>query len=560
MNITKLELTHFGKFHLKTITFTSGLNIVYGRNEAGKSTIHAFVRSMLFGIPDTEEGNARYDHYLPWNTPDEFCGKMWISKDAKIYRIERSFLKPQPTLSVFDETTGQKLEPAKQMLREILSGLTETNYLNTICIEQLKSATDPQLAKELEEMAANASQSKNMNIDVEKARQELLLKKQSLESQIVTDIDETRQKNEKMAAESKDRLSRLQRSRYIREKQSADLQLQIKTKKRQAEEDLMAYERERDELRRRYEADKKASENAAYTDEKTSGGHGWIVWLFLAVLAGAFSIYRYLTFGMQNRSDFWMITAGVCAAFVCLVIAFVSVWKGQEKKKNAAAAKKLSNEMNAKFKESQNAFEECKKRMPAQAGELCKPLEEQYAKAQRELSYLVHQQKEEEKIVEALEEKNQKLKGAATENARLKEEIESVDLAIRTIMHVSGRIRGTFGNLLNSEASKILFDITDGKYEKLVIGQDMKVRVYSDERSVSLESVSRGTIEQIYLSIRVAAAKLLWKDEPMPFLFDDVFAYYDDERLAAAIAMLKKCGHQVIIFSCHSREDSLLGK
>ena len=41
-------------------------------------------------------------------------------------------------------------------------------------------------------------------------------------------------------------------------------------------------------------------------------------------------------------------------------------------------------------------------------------------------------------------------------------------------------------------------------------------------------------------------------------LFDDVFAYYDDERLAAAIDMLKKCGHQVIIFSCHSREDSLL--
>ena len=42
-------------------------------------------------------------------------------------------------------------------------------------------------------------------------------------------------------------------------------------------------------------------------------------------------------------------------------------------------------------------------------------------------------------------------------------------------------------------------------------------------------------------------------------LFDDVFAYYDDERLAAAINMLKKCGHQVIVFSCHSREDSLLG-
>ena len=160
----------------------------------------------------------------------------------------------------------------------------------------------------------------------------------------------------------------------------------------------------------------------------------------------------------------------------------------------------------------------------------------------------MHEQKEEEKILLSLEENDQKLKGAAAENARLAEEIESVNMALKTMDHVSERIRATFGNLLNSEASKILFDITDGKYEKVVIGQDMKVRVYADERE----------IEQIYLSIRVAAAKLLWQDEPMPFLFDDVFAYYDDERLAAAINMLKKCGHQVIIFSCHSREDSLL--
>ena len=90
MNILKLELTHFGKFHLKTITFTSGLNIVYGKNEAGKSTIHAFVRSMLFGIPDTEEGNERYSHYLPWETPHDFCGRMWIKKDDKEYLMMAS--------------------------------------------------------------------------------------------------------------------------------------------------------------------------------------------------------------------------------------------------------------------------------------------------------------------------------------------------------------------------------------------------------------------------------------------------------------------------------------
>ena len=62
---------------------------------------------------------------------------------------------------------------------------------------------------------------------------------------------------------------------------------------------------------------------------------------------------------------------------------------------------------------------------------------------------------------------HQGLKGAAAENARLAEEIESVNMALKTMDHVSERIRATFGNLLNSEASKILFDITDGKYEKV---------------------------------------------------------------------------------------------
>lgn len=48
--------------------------------------------------------------------------------------------------------------------------------------------------------------------------------------------------------------------------------------------------------------------------------------------------------------------------------------------------------------------------MPTDAADRCKPLEEQYEKAQRELSYLVHEQKEEEKILMSLEENDQKLK------------------------------------------------------------------------------------------------------------------------------------------------------
>ena len=147
-------------------------------------------------------------------------------------------------------------------------------------------------------MAVNASQSKNLNIDVKQAKQELLLKKQSLQSQIVNDVDSVHQKNQKMADESGKRLSRLQRSRYIREKQSSDLQTKIETERRQAEEELMAYERERNELRRRYESDKKASENAA--NANMTAAHIYELWecrcdiYTLFVLYALYSLVQHL--------------------------------------------------------------------------------------------------------------------------------------------------------------------------------------------------------------------------------------------------------------------------
>ena len=142
------------------------------------------------------------------------------------------------------------------------------------------------------------------------------------------------------------------------------------------------------------------------------------------------------------------------------------------------------------------------------------------------------------------------------ENEGYREELDAVVMAYRTLTRVSGRIQDTFGNLLNAETSKLLKKVTAGKYEKVFGDRDMKVHLLEDEREIGLTSVSRGTIEQIYLCIRVAAAMLLWQTEDMPFIFDDVFAFYDDERLEAAMRMLKECGHQAIIFSCHTRESN----
>ena len=56
MQILELNLRHFGRFCQQTIPFHSGLNIIYGGNESGKSTICAFIRAMLFGLEPRGRG------------------------------------------------------------------------------------------------------------------------------------------------------------------------------------------------------------------------------------------------------------------------------------------------------------------------------------------------------------------------------------------------------------------------------------------------------------------------------------------------------------------------
>ena len=50
MIIRELILKNFGRFRNRSIRLEEGINIIYGENESGKSTLHAFIQGMLFGL------------------------------------------------------------------------------------------------------------------------------------------------------------------------------------------------------------------------------------------------------------------------------------------------------------------------------------------------------------------------------------------------------------------------------------------------------------------------------------------------------------------------------
>ena len=87
MRLLELHIDGFGKFHDRTISFNDGINIIYGKNEAGKSTLHTFIRGMLFGI---ERGRGRaakndlYTKYEPWENSGTYEGWLRLEKDGWI--------------------------------------------------------------------------------------------------------------------------------------------------------------------------------------------------------------------------------------------------------------------------------------------------------------------------------------------------------------------------------------------------------------------------------------------------------------------------------------------
>ena len=130
-------------------------------------------------------------------------------------------------------------------------------------------------------------------------------------------------------------------------------------------------------------------------------------------------------------------------------------------------------------------------------------------------------------------------------------------MAADHLEQLSEEMRGYLKRDLNEKASSFICEITGGKYKKLVTDEKLHVSLMTDEKRVEIEQVSRGTVEQVYLALRMAVGELLCEEE-MPVMLDDAFAYYDEERMLQTLRWLKEHKKQVIIFTCQTREEQVM--
>lgn len=180
MRIKELYIKAFGKFIDREFKLGDNLNIIYGLNETGKSTIHRFIEAMLFGF--VKPGVKRrvlmeeYDRYRPW-TGELYGGSLVYQVGGRLYKVERNLEKGRESVRVFDHVTGEELTRSftyDKARRELLFarehlGVSHSFFRNTISVSQLGSKSDADLAREIQTYLGNLGSAGDANLSVAKA-------------------------------------------------------------------------------------------------------------------------------------------------------------------------------------------------------------------------------------------------------------------------------------------------------------------------------------------------------------------------------------------------------
>jgi len=144
--------------------------------------------------------------------------------------------------------------------------------------------------------------------------------------------------------------------------------------------------------------------------------------------------------------------------------------------------------------------------------------------------------------------------------ARLEVDAKSLGIAYNELDAARREYQTRYRDLLSDRATGRFRELSGVFSRRVVFGEDFEVGVTEDGRTVTLEQLSQGARDQLYLSIRLALADLLARDVELPFIFDDPFLTCDEprtERIREALLTIA-ASRQVIVLS-HRNEIASWG-
>lgn len=546
MVIKELYIKNFGKLTERHFYLRHGIQILSGENESGKSTLHAFIRAMLFGL---ERGRGRaaakddFTRYEPWDTPGNYAGMMRFSCGGRTFRLERSFDRYTKRASLVCEDDGEELSVEQGDLDMLLGGLTPGLFDSTVSVGQLQAEPGQELYDALENYAANYLETGSMEIDLAAAFRMLKEKKR----------DVSRALKEEDAAREAQREKLLSEIRYL----ERDIE-ELDTEYAQREERFSDIEKSRiEESKTEQSRSESGYMQQEGSEEKAVIGSRNLIFTGIAGLFAGAAGFRWSTFLSSQGEAVNFLTIGVIAGVAALIgiicLAAGSIMWIRERKtgknRRAGQEKGVGGRTagigeTARFMESARALQEQR--------------EDTRQRLLWDMEHLRLESKEKEIRRDNLREQWAEWEVSDVQK-RLRQSLHALEIAEETLQGTAKEAGNSGTDTMKKKASEIFARITEGRYSRIEFERGQHIFVWDGVRRIPAERLSRGTIEQIYLSVRLAAADMLL-EEDVPLIFDDAFAFYDDKRLESALKWLSGQGKQVIIFTCQNREEEIVEK
>ena len=520
MIIQKLEITSFGKFSNKIINFSDGLNIIYGDNESGKSTLISFIYAMLYGFGDNRGKTLSIrEKFTPWE--GGVCeGKITLkTDDGKIISIYRKAgnTKKYDILRVYDYDTGEELS----LTPEEIVGINSDTFFKTLCIKQLSTVFDGN-NDEITQRLSNIASTGDENASYEKA--------QRLLEGIRREIQPQRGSGGELL-DIINKIAVLETHKNMQENISSELQ--------SINSLLPAAEKEAWELKSDYEELLKKDYNSSIAHlmgrmeeikRNNSKKKAPLISLIGGIILSVFSLI--------------MATSKIDYSYFLLLIGLLFIIYGLIKRRGAENTSIITIEEELETLRAQKKDYENKLTI----------LKERLSSSESRLNSL-RLRKETLKL--SISEGNDNSTSLYERKKLLETKLKTVTLASEALKKAHEKMQKNFTPSLSLRASQYFSIISSGKYSRIFLDEQFGVRV---DGAIPHESsfFSGGTVDQMYLSVRLSLIDMLFKEKSCSLILDQPFLQYDERRKKKTLELLDNLqnNRQILLFTSDKNVNS----
>ena len=635
MKINKLKINSYGKLKNKEIELKDNINIIYGKNEAGKSTLLKFIINSFYGISKNKKGKdySDFDKYLPWSE-EEFSGKIEYELDNKEkYEVYRDFKKKNP--KIFNE---KKEDISKQFNIDKSKGneffydqtkIDEELFLSTIVANQqevkleksetniliqkianlvgtgddnvsYKRAIDRINRRQLEEIGSQKSREKPINI-IERKIENLEEEKNELEKykNLKYEIEENKNNlleeisNLEIENELEKEIKKINENEKI-ENEKIKIKENIKNKNEEKiNNNKIEINKIENENKKIIEKNKNKLNELKIKNKKIKNK---LIIIFILILI--INILQFILIKNNIIKYIFLLTVPMDLIFSIIYLKNKNKKIKIEEKNNKKIEEKINLEKNDYLNEN-NLLEKNNNELNEEINKLKNNynlkinLEKEKIKnnyfnkiENNKLNNLINSENinyELEKIQNEINNKKIKLHELEIDKeniepkldnlSKIEEELvynneqkvnlkkleKSMILAKVILSQAYEKMKNTVTPKFTDNLSRNISKITDGKYKHVNLYDENGLVVELENGNyIEANRLSIGTIDQLYLSLRLSMVKDL-SEEKMPIILDEAFAYFDTERLKNMIKYLSEeyRNRQIILLTCTEREKEI---